>query len=92
MNIKGEFFLSKKPILDQYKKVFAHKLILKNKEDKPLTSNEFAKILANLRFDKLFGRHKLFVPIMPDLLTHEVLDYINEKKFVFILDEDLLDK
>ncbi len=92
MKVKGEFFLSKKPILDQSKKVFAHKLILKNKEDKPLTSSEFAKILANLRFDKLFGRHKLFVPIMPDLLTNEVLDYINEKKFVFILDEDLIDK
>ena len=92
MKVKGEFFLSKKPILDQDKKVFAHKLILKNKEDKPLTSNEFAKILANLRFDKLFGRHKLFVPIMPDLLTNEVLDYINEKKFVFVLDEDLIDK
>ena len=92
MKVKGEFFLSKKPILDQSKKVFAHKLILKNKEDKPLTSSEFAKILANLRFDKLFGRHRLFVPIMPDLLTNEVLDYINEKKFVFILDEDLIDK
>ncbi|NPA54467.1 MAG: hypothetical protein GXO21_07360, partial [Aquificae bacterium] len=83
MKIKGEFFLSKTPILDKNKKVFAYKLLLKDKEDKPLTSNEFARILANLRFDKLFGRHRLFVPIMPDLLTNEVLDYINEKKFVF---------
>ncbi len=90
MKVKGEFFLSKKPILDERKRVFAHKLILKNKEDKPLTSNEFARILSNMRFDKLFGRHKLFVPIMPDILSHEVLDYINEKKFVFILDEDLI--
>ncbi len=92
MKIKGEFFLSKTPILDKDKKVFAYKLLLKDKEDKPLTSNEFARILANLRFDKLFGKHRLFVPIMPDLLTNEVLDYINEKKFVFVLDEDLIDK
>ncbi len=92
MKIKGEFFLSKTPILDKNKKVFAYKLLLKDKEDKPLTSNEFARILANLRFDKLFGRHKLIVPIMPDLLINDVLDFINEKKFIFILDEDMIDK
>jgi EAL and modified HD-GYP domain-containing signal transduction protein len=92
MKIKGEFFLSKTPILDKQKKVFAYKLLLRDKEDKPLTSGEFARILANLRFDKLFGRHRLFVPIMPDLLENEVLDYINEKKFIFVLDEDLLDE
>ena len=92
MKIKGEFYLSKIPILDKNKKVFAHRLILKDKEDKPLTSNEFAKILANLRFDKLFGRHKILVHISPDLLTNDILDYINEKKFIFALDEDFLDK
>ncbi len=92
MKIKGEFYLSKVPILDKNKRIFAQRLNLKNKENKPLTSSEFARILANLRFDKLFGRHKVFVHIMPDLLTNNILDYLNEEKLIFALDENLLNE
>ncbi|WP_457639446.1 EAL and HDOD domain-containing protein [Persephonella sp.] len=96
MPLMGEFYITKIPVLDQHQKIYAYYLTVMNQEDKPASVNDLADILVNVNFEKLAGNYPVFLKIEPEVLKHDILDYIPEEKIVFLVspenlsEEDLL--
>ncbi|ACO04195.1 MAG TPA: HDOD domain-containing protein [Persephonella sp.] len=93
MPISGEVYLSKIPLLDKNKRIFAYELTLKDKEENPIPVEDFAEILANISLERIAGHHLLFIKVDPHILDQEILDYIPEEKTVLYItkiNEDII--
>jgi EAL and modified HD-GYP domain-containing signal transduction protein len=85
MSISGEVYLSKIPLLDKNKRIFAYELTLKDREENPIPVEDFAEILANISLEKIAGHHLLFVKVYPHILDQEILDYIPEDRTILYI-------
>ncbi|WP_297456993.1 HDOD domain-containing protein [Persephonella sp.] len=86
MAFSGEFYLTKVPILDKHKKIFGYFLSIKDYEDKPVSVKELADILVHTDLKKLSGNYPVFLKVEPEILTHDILDYLPADQIIFLLD------
>ncbi|NPA17505.1 EAL and HDOD domain-containing protein [Persephonella sp.] len=85
MPLTGEFYLTKVPILDTHQKIFGYHLSIKDQEDRSVSVNALADILVNVNFEKIAGNYPVFLKVEPEVLKHDILDYIPESKVIFLL-------
>ncbi|MDQ7056752.1 MAG: HDOD domain-containing protein [Persephonella sp.] len=92
MSKKGNFYLTKIPILDNHQRVSGYFLSIKNKEDKPVSVNELADILVNVNFEKISGNYPIFLKVSEEVIKHDILDYIPSEKTVIVLEPERLSR
>ncbi len=92
MSAKRDFYLTKIPILDNHQRIFGYFLSIKNKEDKPVSVNELAEILANVNFEKISGNYPVFLKVNEEVIKHDILDYVPSEKTIILLETEKLSK
>ena len=90
MPLSGEFYLTKVPILDSHQKIYGYYLAVKNQEDKFVDINTLAEMLVNVNIDKITGNYPVFLKVDPEVLKHDILDYIPEGKVILVLKPESL--
>jgi len=90
MSVSGEFYLTKIPILDTHQKIYGYHLSIKDEEDKSVSVNALADLLVNVNFEKIAGNHPVFLRVEPEVLEHDILDYIPENKTILLLSPEQL--
>jgi len=88
MPLKGNFYITKIPVLDSHQKIFAYYLTVKDVEDRPVSVNVLADLLVNVNIDKISGNYPVFLKVDPEVLEHDILDYLPENKVIFLLNPD----
>ncbi|WP_457624821.1 EAL and HDOD domain-containing protein [Persephonella sp.] len=88
MPLKGNFYITKIPVLDSHQKIFAYYLTVKDVEDRPVSVNVLADLLVNVNIDKISGNYPVFLRVDPEVLEHDILDYLPENKVIFLLNPD----
>jgi len=88
----GEFYLTKVPILDAHQKIFGYHISIKDEEDRSVSVKALADILVNVNLEKITGNYPVFLKVEPEVLNHDILDYIPEGKVIFLLSPNQLSK
>jgi len=88
MSLKGDFYITKVPILDSHQKIYGYYLTIKDQEDRPVSVNTLADLLVNVSIEKIAGNYPVFLNVDPEVLKHDIIDYLPENKIIFLLDAD----
>ncbi len=92
MPLKGDFYITKIPILDYHQKIYGYYLTIKDQEDRPVSVNNLADLLVNVNFEKIAGNYPVFLKVDPEVLKHDIIDYLPESKIIFLLDPDQINE
>ncbi|WP_293444089.1 HDOD domain-containing protein [Persephonella sp.] len=92
MPLKGDFYITKIPILDYHQKIYGYYLTIKDQEDRPVSVNNLADLLVNVNIEKIAGNYPVFLKVDPEVLKHDIIDYLPESKIIFLLDPDQINE
>ncbi|WP_456464497.1 EAL and HDOD domain-containing protein [Persephonella sp.] len=92
MPLKGDFYITKVPILDNHQRIYGYYLTIKDQEDKPVSVNTLADLLVNVNIEKIAGNYPVFLKVDPEVLKHDIIDYLPESKIIFLIDPEQINE
>ena len=92
MPLKGDFYITKVPILDYHQKIYGYYLTIKDQEDRPVSVNTLADLLVNVNIEKIAGSYPVFLNVDPEVLKHDIIDYLPESKIIFLIDTERINE
>ncbi len=92
MPLKGDFYITKVPILDYHQKIYGYYLTIKDQEDRPVSVNTLADLLVNVNIEKIAGSYPVFLKVDPEVLKHDIIDYLPESKIIFLIDTERINE